>query len=81
MRSCQACGREFAGRSATCWWCGFNNASHGGPRSARALAQLERDRQEQAEFDQELEELGNEFAALLCRHAAVEQGQPERSVT
>ena len=81
MRSCQACGRDFTGRSADCPFCGFNTAPKGGPRSKRSLADMDRDRQEQAEFEQELEELGNDFAVLLCWVEAVEQGQPERSVT
>ena len=79
MRSCRACCREFSGRSATCPWCGFNNASRGGPRSARSLAELERRRREQEEFERELEELSNEFAILLWWNEAAEQDQ-ERSL-
>ena len=81
MKSCRACCREFSGRSATCPWCGFNNSSRGGPRSARSLAKLERERQERQELEEELRDLGNEFAALLRWHEAVEQEQPEGSLT
>jgi hypothetical protein len=65
MRRCEACCREFAGRSADCPHCGFNNAAKGGPRSARSLAEIEHSQQEQQEFEEALSELTNEFAACL----------------
>lgn len=73
MRRCEACCREFAGRSSDCPWCGFNNAPKGGPRSARSLAKMEHLRQDQQQFAQELSELSNEFAALLGWTEAAEE--------
>lgn len=77
MKTCQACGRDFAGRSADCPWCGFNTAPRGGPRSVRSLVEIERDRLQEEAFERELEELGNEFAASLRWNEAVEE--PERT--
>jgi len=65
MRSCRACGREFGGRSGDCPFCGFNNAAKGGPRSSRSLNQMALDRQDREDFEQELAELTEEFAAWL----------------
>lgn len=81
MKSCQACCREFLGRSPTCPWCGFNNSSRGGPRSRRSLAEIERRRCEREEFERELDELGNRFAILPRWHEAAEQDQPEGNLT
>lgn len=65
MRHCEACCREFTGRSADCPFCGFNNAPKGGPRSARSLAVMEQERVERGEFERELTELAEEMALCL----------------
>jgi len=65
MRSCQSCQREFSGRSSVCPHCSFNNSPKGGPRAARSLTEVEKGRLEEEQFEQELAELGDEFAALL----------------
>lgn len=75
MRHCEACCREFAGRSAGCPWCGFNNAAKGGPRSARSLVEMERRQQERQEFEQALSELTNEFAACFGWTEAAEESE------
>lgn len=79
MRRCEACCREFTSRSADCPYCGFNNASGGGPRSKRVLAEMERRRQEQEKLERELSELTEEFAAWLGWPGAAEE--PERIAT
>ena len=79
MRTCLACAREFAGRSTDCPFCGFNNASRGGPRSARSLAEMERRRQEREEFERELSELSEEFATWLGWADAAQK--PGRSIS
>ena len=77
MRSCQACCRDFTGRYADCPFCGFNNATKGGPRSRRSLAEMERRRQEREEFERELAELNDEFAVLLRWHESAAQDHHE----
>lgn len=67
MRSCQSCQREFRGRSPVCPHCLFNNSAKGGPRSAGSVAEMERERLEKDQFEQELAELGDEFAIWLER--------------
>lgn len=59
MRACEACGREFNGSFPSCSWCGFNNGRGDGPRAKRLLAELARQREEQAELDEELSELSD----------------------
>ena len=80
MRRCDACCREFAGRSPDCPFCGFNNASRGGPRSLRSLAEMDRRRQEQEEFEWELAELTEEFATWLRWSHAARRGLRGRSL-
>lgn len=79
MRACQACSREFASQRADCPWCGFNNAPKGGPRSKRMLEEIERRRREQEQFESELAELTDEFAAWLCWSEAADQQHEERT--
>ena len=81
MRSCQSCQREFSGRSPVCPHCHYNNSAKGGPRSARSLAEMERDRLEEEQFEQELAELGDEFAAWLGWPEAAGQPQTEGNLT
>ena len=79
VRRCEACCREFTGRSPDCPWCGFNNAPRGGPRSARSLALIEQDGPEHDEFERELVELTDDMALCLGRNQTVEE--PERTPT
>ena len=60
MRTCEACGRDFAGRKTDCPFCGFNTARRGGPRSKRSLAAESQRRQEEAELQRELAELSED---------------------
>lgn len=73
MRSCQACQREFCGRSPVCPHCLFNNSAKGGPRSAGAMAEVERERLEEEQFERDLAELGDEFAILLERTGTADE--------
>lgn len=79
MRSCQSCHREFRGRSPVCPYCLFNNSPKGGPRSAGVVAEMEQERLDEEQFEQELAELGDEFAALLRWGEAEEE--PEGNPT
>ena len=69
MRRCEACCREFTGRSADCPWCGFNNATKGGPRSRRMVDELTRQQEEREEHERELEDLSDAerlWLELVC---------------
>ena len=73
--TCDACCREFTGRSADCPHCGYNNGRRGGPRSARSLAETDRRRREREEFEQELAELTEEFGTWLRWNEAAEKAR------
>jgi len=73
MRTCQACQREFCSRSPVCPHCFYNNAVKGSPRSAVSVAEVERERLEQDQFEQELAELGDEFTIFLERTGTADE--------
>ena len=80
MKLCTACLREFIGPRTDCPYCGFNNSSHGGPRSARSLAQMKQERLDREEVEWELAEMTEEFVAWLHWSEAAEREHEERTL-
>lgn len=77
VRRCEACCREFTGRSPDCPWCGYCNAPGGNPRSARSLAEMDRRRQEA--FEREFTELAEEMGLYLGWQETTEERHLERT--